>query len=519
MSDATPQARPFRRRVLVNTAATGVGNLWAMVVTLVSLPLLLHGLGADAFGVWVLLQTFSAVTGWFSLADLGVGTATTREVAARAALDDHRGVSRTVSSSLTLFVVLGLACAGLLATLGHRWLPTVFGTPDDLVADLRTAILLFSVQVVLDLLTMGAEAALEGLQRVDLSRAVDAFRRTAAAAAVSVAALAGAGLRGVAVVSLGSAVAGTVLAAAVLRRHLRAPTTSPSGTEMRSLLAYGRTMAVLRPFGVIHRSMDRLVVGVILGPAPVALVEVATQVQNGADAVLSASSYAVIPSASWLRARGDSSRLRELLELGTKYSLLATLPFVVAPALLAGPLVRTWVGSGNGSAAGLAVVALAYVGLTAPVQVGSDLLVGVGNAGAVLRAAALAVAINLVASIVLVLALGTVGAFLGTLVGTAFLVVPLGRSMLRQVDCGIGAFARRSLRPVLGPTVALTALVGAVLLAPLSDVATLVVGTVLGFAGYSAVALRWSMGSGELRGLKQAMAGQPEAASVAVATG
>src|SRR5690606_27506166 len=118
-------------------------------------------------------------------------------------------------------------------------------------------------------------------------------------------------------------------------RRLRA-----SRREARALLSYGKTVAVLRPFGVIQRTMDRLIVGTMLGPGPVAFVEIATQIQNGADAVLSASSYAVIPSASWLRAREDRHTLRELLLTGTKYSLLVTLPFVIGPALLAGPLVR-----------------------------------------------------------------------------------------------------------------------------------------------------------------------------------
>ena len=39
--------------------------------------------------------------------------------------------------------------------------------------------------------------------------------------------------------------------------------------------------------------MDRLVVGVVIGPTAVALVEIANQVQNGVGAALSASSYTV----------------------------------------------------------------------------------------------------------------------------------------------------------------------------------------------------------------------------------
>ena len=498
--------RPFRRRVLVNTASTGAGNVWAMVVTLVALPLMLQGLGADAFGTWVLLCTFSAINGWISLADLGVSTASTRAVAESASLSEVRGIATRVGSSLLLFSILALLSAVLMATIGRRWLPTLFGTPDALVADLQFAIVVFAAQLVPDLLTVSATSALEGLQRVDLSRAVDAVRRTSVAAATAAAALGGLGLRGVAVTSLAMSAVGAVLALAVLWAKLPDRHLAADRREMRALLAYGKTVAVLRPFGVIQRMMDRLIVGAVLGPAPVALVEIATQIQNGADAVLSASSYAVIPGASWLRARGDSHTLRELLVTGTKYSLLATLPFVTAPAILAGPLVQVWVGPEFAAAAGLAVVGLLYVAMTAPFAVGSNLLVGTGRAGAVLRAVTLAVTVNLVASAVLVRQIGTVGAFVGTLIGTVVLVIPLSRSALGEVGVSRSQFWRAAVRPSVAPNVALAVVAGVTVLAPLSDLATLLVGGGLGLIAYGLVAWHWSFSREELRGLRSTMA-------------
>lgn len=506
---ATPESanghRPFRRRVLVNTAATGAGNVWAMVVTLVALPLMLSGLGAAAFGTWVLLCTFSAINGWISLADLGVSTASTRAVAESASLGDRRGVATRVGSSLTLFTVLALLAAVLMATLGRRWLPTLFDTPQDLVADLQFAIVVYAAQLVPDLLTGAATSSIEGLQRVDLSRGVDAIRRTAVAAATAVAALGGFGLRGVAIASLAMSVVGAGLALSVLWAKLPDRHVLPDRREMRALLSYGKTVAVLRPFGVIQRMMDRLIVGAILGPAPVALIEIATQIQNGADAVLSASSYAVIPSASWLRARGDGHTLRDLLITGTKYSMLATLPFVVAPAILAGPLVQVWVGAEYAAAAGLAVVGLLYVAMTAPIAVGSNLLVGTGRAGAVLRAVTVAVSVNLVASIVLVRQVGTVGAFLGTLIGTVVLVIPLSRSALGEVAVSHREFWRVAVRPSVAPSVALALVAGLTVMTPLPDLVTLVVGGGLGVVAYGLVAARWSFSREELQGLRSTM--------------
>jgi O-antigen/teichoic acid export membrane protein len=396
-----------------------------------------------------------------------------------------------------------VVCGVVLAVAGDRWLPPLFHTPSGLRSDLRFAIVLFSIQVVVDLLTEGAEACLEGLQRVDVSRAIDAVRRTLVAGATAAVALQGGGLRGVAIASLITSAVGTIAGLALLLRTAPAGTFVPSGAEARALLAYGRTVAVLRPLGVIHRTMDRLIVGAVIGPSAVALVEIATQIQNGGDAVLSASSYVVIPSASWLRARGDSGTLRELLETGTKYSLLTTLPIVALAAVLAGPLVRLWVGSGyHHDAPGLAVVALLYIALTAPLQVGSNLLLGVGKAGAVLRAAAIAVVVNLVASLVLVHAVGVVGVFEGTLIGTAFLIPPLGRSVLREVGAPAREFVGRALLPTILPLIALLAVTGAIVVAPLGDLATVVLGGAAGLAVYALCVFRLAVRRDELAELR-----------------
>src|SRR3954452_7705655 len=164
------ESRPFRRRILLNTAWSGVGTVWAMVVTIVTLPITLHGLGSEVFGLWVLLNTFSAMTGWFSLADIGVGVAATRDIAARVSVDDHAGASRVITSAITLFVGLGAVFGLVFGAVGPWVLPRLFDTAPDLVADLRVAIIVYAVQVVVDQASNGCQASLDGLQRADLSR-------------------------------------------------------------------------------------------------------------------------------------------------------------------------------------------------------------------------------------------------------------------------------------------------------------------------------------------------------------
>jgi O-antigen/teichoic acid export membrane protein len=478
--------RPFRRRVLVNSAVTITGSGWAILLTLVTYPLVLDGLGATAFGVWALLQTFSAFTGWASLSDLGVTTAAHHHLARREAVDDVPGAARVATAVMVLVAAGGLAFAALVVTVVAPLLPAVLDVPSGLVDASRTATVLFGVQVAADGLTRGSQAALEGANRIDLARGLDSVRRTAVAVATAVVAQVSGGLVAVAtcslLVSLPFAPAGVFLVA----RRCPGGLGRWSAADARALLTFGRSALLLRSTGVLHRSMDRLVVGVVLGPAAVTVVDAAAQVQAGADTVLGASSYAVTPAASWIDARQDPGALRALAVSGTRLSLAATLPFVVIPAVLAVPLVALWLGDSGAGVAALVPLALAYTLVNAPVQVLSNLLVGIGRVSAVLRPALLAVVVNLVVTAALVGPLGPKGAFLGSLVGAAVLVPPLLRAGCLAVGMPAGAFFDQACR---APLVAGGwAIVGAasVALAPFGDLLTVVAGGVAGLVAYGA---------------------------------
>ena len=386
-------------------------------------------------------------------------------------------------------------------------LPRLFDTAPDLVADLRVAIIVYAVQVVVDQASNGCQASLDGLQRADLSRLSDGVRRTLVAVAVAVVAALGGDLPQVAVASLGASAVGLVVVAVVLHRARRTWWRHRPGVEhIRNLLAYGKTVAVIRPIGVIHRQMDRLVVGAILGPSAVSLVEIATQIQNGAEAVLSLEQLR--RPARGLVGTGPcptTPRSAELLIRGTKYTCMVTLPVVVGAMLLVHPIVTVWVGSANIEAAGLAALALAYTGITAPMQVSSSLLVGVGRASTVLRAAGVAIVINLVGSIVLVHLIGIAGAFVATLAGGLVLVPVLVRGGTAEVGVRVATFAREALVPLLAPLAALALVVALVVVSPLGNLATILVSVPLGALVYGGMAFRFSTSRQERLLLRQSI--------------
>lgn len=492
MTTPTPD-RPYRRRVLVNTAAVGLSNGWSMVLVLISLPMMLSGLGSAAFGTWVLLQTFSAVNGWLSLLDLGMATAGTREIAGRHGVDDERGLAGAVGTTLAVLSLLAVATGIMFAVVGPFVLPAIFQTPEDLKGPLQFAIVVYAFQAALDLITGAFTSVLDGYQRVDRARAVDVTRRTLVTVATAVAALTTHRLGVVAVASAVATLVGTVVAVFATRATAKGLRLTASVAEAKRLFHYGRTVAVLRPLGVLRSTVDRFIVGVILGPSAVALVEVATQVQSGADAVLSATSYSVVPTAARLHAQKEPGKLVELVEAGTRYSLLATWPVAALSAVLAAPLIDVWVGAEYSEAAQLIVLACLAVAITAPGQVGSQYLLGTGRARTILRIAFFAIVVNVVGSIILVNLVGVAGAFEATVLGALITAPLLIAAVLGELRLGSAAFLRTAVLPALPAAVGAIIGGGVVVLLPLGSFATLIAGGVLGVALAVAGAFTWGL--------------------------
>lgn len=466
----------FRQRLARNTAASIATNLWTIVLTLVSLPLLLHGLGTEAFGVWAFLQTFSATNGWLSVPATGLSVSSSRVVAAAGA--DRRAA--VAGATFTAFSIAG-TCFGLLIALTA---PAVLEHGLDLgsadLGSLRVIAVAFGLQVAFEHVALASTSIFEGLQDVARARLLDSGRRTLVTFAITACAMAGVELPGVAVASAAATVIavlatltyGTAAGSLTARR--------PTSADVRGIASYAVTVSALTGTGVLHRTMDRTIAGVALGPSAVALVEIANQLQAGSTALLSAATYPVLSSAPWLEARDDRPALRELFARTTRYSLLLTLPIAALTIALAGPFVGSWVGGDYTEAVGLTQVAVLYVILAAPLQAGSNLLQGSGRAGKVLRASTASVLANLVASVVLVQVVGLVGVFIGTIVGVLVLLPLLLREFGPALAESPAPAIRRSLLTAVPPAAAGGAAAMLVTLTSWSDLSTLIIGGGIG---------------------------------------
>src|SRR6516165_179667 len=95
-----------------NQILKNIGSSWFSLAVNVVLgiflsPFILHHLGDDAFGLWILI--FS-VTGYYGLFDLGIRSSIVRYVAKYSAVDDYEQMNRLISTALASYSAVCLVC-------------------------------------------------------------------------------------------------------------------------------------------------------------------------------------------------------------------------------------------------------------------------------------------------------------------------------------------------------------------------------------------------------------------------
>ena len=143
-----------------------VGSSWFalgvnVLVGLFLSPYILHRLGDDAFGLWVLI--FS-VTGYYGLFDLGIRSSIIRYVSKYTAVDDREQLNGIINTALFSYGGVGLLCL-VITAIGAFYVDSIFKVPASFLSTARLLFLMVGTAVSLGFPLGVFGGILEGLQR------------------------------------------------------------------------------------------------------------------------------------------------------------------------------------------------------------------------------------------------------------------------------------------------------------------------------------------------------------------
>ena len=422
MSRPQPQSEisETRTRLAANTFAPLVVNVSSILISIVTLPLLITGLGPEIFGLWALLQGFSAITGWVSMLDFGLMIGGTRAISRKVGENDDEAVNRLTRTTLSIFLVLSI-CFTVIALSASAVLPAMFNwSTIDEISSIAAIILIIGLQGSIDLYSRGIVTSLDGLQRVDLSRISDGIRRTCFLLASGFTALQTESLQQTLTAGLISSCITTILQLCILVR-IRSPIVLlPTTAAFKELTTETRSVGLLRPLGVVNRTMDKFILGSISGLSSVGTLEVSNSLQAGANALISASTDAVTPTTSFLSGAQQFEQLKNVSLRMTRLSIVLCGPLITVLIVTPEPLLELWLGDQVPTDAAIFTqLSFAAVFISLLTTSLSNTIVGLGSASSVVVIAAIATTVNLGLSIAFALTVGPVGVLVGTTLSAA----------------------------------------------------------------------------------------------------
>lgn len=152
-----------------NAVLNLIGQGAPMLVALFAIPLLIHGLGVDRFGVLTLAWM---VIGYFSLFDLGLGRALTQVISEKLGSEREEEIPALVWTGLALMVVLGVFGALVVFLLSPWLVHSILKVPLGLQAETLHAFYLLAASIPIVISTAGLAGVLSALQRFDILNAI-----------------------------------------------------------------------------------------------------------------------------------------------------------------------------------------------------------------------------------------------------------------------------------------------------------------------------------------------------------
>ena len=343
---------------LRNSAFHFVGGLLPAVALFVTIPILLHRMGLDAYGALVLI---TSIVGYFGIIDINATAGTVKYVAQHQARGEHDEIGRVVSFGLLIYLGIGLAGAAALLLCASWLVDTVFKIPlnwrDDALGALKVSAMAFFIGQ----LQLFLQSIPQALGRFDLSGKFDALFGTLVPLATIAAVLGGGGLTAIVIARLLLSICHcTVLLVAVRLLLPGLRLRRPDRTTTGKVASFSAFSYLQRLASVTYLNADKLLIGAQQSMSALATYVVPYTLVSRLFSLVQRLMQAIFPLSSALDARGDQAALKATFIYVSRYITFLNLCLCLTLAVFARELLTYWLHAVPDNKAVLVLIIVAY---------------------------------------------------------------------------------------------------------------------------------------------------------------
>lgn len=325
-----------------NTIWNLSGQIVPMLVAIVTIPVIIRGIGIERFGV---LSLAWVIVGYFGLFDLGIGRALTKFVVDKLAADQEHVIPRLAWTSLLLMLILGFV--GTLVTLAlSPWLVhRMLKIPQALQTETLRGFCLLAVSIPIVTTTAGLRGILEAFQRFRTANLIRIPLSIFSFVGPLLVLPFSRSLVPVLALLVASRFFGCAVHLWACFRAVPALHRSPSwdGSFVVPLARFGGWMTVNNIIGPLLSYVDRFLIGALVSVSAIAYYSAPVDMVLRLTVVPIAVVGVLFPAFAMSLNR-DPARAGLLLSRGLKYVFLVMFPVVLVIVTFAPEGLRLWVG-------------------------------------------------------------------------------------------------------------------------------------------------------------------------------
>ncbi|HEX4783733.1 MAG TPA: oligosaccharide flippase family protein [Candidatus Sulfotelmatobacter sp.] len=407
-------------------------------------PYILHHLGDDAFGLWVLI--FS-VTGYYGLFDLGIRSSIIRYVAKYSSVFANDELNRLINTALVSYSAIG-TIALLITFVLSFYVGSIFRISGGSVQVARWLFLMVGASVALSFPLGVFGGILEGLQRFYVLNITSVGATAMRALLIVIALHYGYGLLTVTLITVALPLLTSLINATVVLRilPLRFGLQHLSRETLNRIASYSGTTFIIIVATRLRFRTDALVIGTFLSSAAITYFTIGSRLVDYAGEVVSGLAQLFVPMSSKSDATGDLAGLRKIFVAGNRACALIIFPIAAMLIILGKSLIEAWVGARYiaTSYPVLLILVIPYTLMLAQ-SASTRVLFGMAKHRTLAIVILLEGTANLILSITLVRPFGILGDAVGTAIPLACTtLVFLPRHLCRVLNLRISLYLREA---------------------------------------------------------------------------
>jgi len=403
-------------RIVKNVFSSWASLVLAVVLTFFVSPIIVHSLGKEAYGIWVIIMS---ITGYFTMLDLGINTAIVKYISEYFSQKDEAGIRTIFSSSMFVFMIVAVMIIVIGTLIGYNF--ERFFEFKTLPA--KIVIMAFGI-IVLDM-AIGMifsvfTGTLAALQEFVALNAISISATILKNAVLVTLLLNGYGLVGIACVQLATSLIRCCAQFFYLRfRHpqIYFEAKQIKRDTFKIIYQYSIYSFIIVIALKILFYTDSIVIGKMIGTEQVAYFAIPSSLLDYIEKFIHAMIAVQVPIISANSALGLGTSNQKFYLLGTRYAMLLSIPVLVSLFFVGPDFISLWMGADFGSESRwvLRILIIGY-GIMFSQLIAYGLLKGIAKHRILALILFIEACANLAMSIVLAPIYGIEGVALGTAV-------------------------------------------------------------------------------------------------------